>query len=63
LIFQSGSAIRSPEDFANHIVPSLGVGSLMMVVAFLGIALFVKNKAPKGNSQSLQPAQNADSMI
>jgi predicted MFS family arabinose efflux permease len=57
LIFQSGSAIRSPEDFAHHIVPSLGVGALMMVVAFLGIALFVKNKASKKNTQSLQPAQ------
>jgi EmrB/QacA subfamily drug resistance transporter len=57
LIFQSGSAIRSPEDFANHLVPSLGVGALMMAVAFLGIALFVKNKAPKKHSQSLQPAE------
>lgn len=45
LIFQSGAAIRSPEDFANHLVPSLAVGALMMVVAFLGIALFVRGRS------------------
>jgi EmrB/QacA subfamily drug resistance transporter len=45
LIFQSGSAIRSPEDFASHIVPSLGAGALMMAVAFLGVLLFVRSKS------------------
>jgi EmrB/QacA subfamily drug resistance transporter len=47
LIFQSGSAITNPQDFADHVVPSLGVGALMMAVALLGIALFVRSKANK----------------
>lgn len=45
LIFQSGAVIRSPEDFANHLVPSLVAGALMMAVAFLGIALFVRGRS------------------
>ncbi|WP_256762007.1 MFS transporter [Cohnella sp. WQ 127256] len=47
LIFQSGSAITSPHDFSVHVVPSLAVGAVMMAVAFLGIAIFVRkiNKA------------------
>ncbi|TVX95968.1 MFS transporter [Cohnella terricola] len=51
LIFQSGEMIRSPQDFAHHIVPSLETGALMMVLAFLGIALFVRNKTA-GSSTS-----------
>lgn len=47
LIFQSSGAIQSPEDFATHLVPSLGVGALMMAVSFLGIALFVRGKSSK----------------
>ncbi|QTH43654.1 MFS transporter [Cohnella sp. LGH] len=50
LIFQSGSAIRSPQDFADHIVPSLGAGSLMMAIALLGIALFVRGRSASGKS-------------
>ncbi|WP_391572453.1 MFS transporter [Cohnella sp.] len=50
LIFQSGSAIRSPQDFADHIVPSLGAGSLMMAIALLGIALFVRGRSAPGKS-------------
>jgi predicted MFS family arabinose efflux permease len=50
LIFQSGADIRSPQDFADHIVPSLEVGALMMAIAFLGIALFVRNKTRENNS-------------
>ncbi len=50
LIFQSGSAIRSPQDFADHIVPSLGAGSLMMAIALLGIALFVRGRSTSGKS-------------
>ncbi len=66
LIFQSGSAIRSPHDFADHIVPSLGVAAAMMVVAFLGIALFVRERARKSGSSTVttpshQPVKPADS--
>jgi len=50
LIFQSGSAIRTPQDFADHIVPSLGAGSLMMAIALLGIALFVRSRSASGKS-------------
>ncbi|OXS55335.1 hypothetical protein B1A99_24035 [Cohnella sp. CIP 111063] len=50
LIFQSGSAIRSPQDFADHIVPSLGAGSLMMALALLGIAIFVRGRSTAAQS-------------
>jgi EmrB/QacA subfamily drug resistance transporter len=45
LIFQSGVAIQSPDDFASNVVPALGVGALMMAVAFLGVALFVRSRS------------------
>ncbi len=64
LIFQSGAEIRSPHDFADHIVPSLGVGALMMAVAFLGIALFVRSKSVSPSlpaAKSSQQTQPADS--
>ncbi|MFC4597356.1 MFS transporter [Cohnella hongkongensis] len=44
LIFRAGPAIRTPQDFADHIVPSLGAGSLMMALALAGIALFVRGQ-------------------
>jgi len=62
LIFQSGSAIRSPQDFADHIVPSLGAGSLMMAIAFLGIALFVRSKRAAHSTPSAQSAKSKPSV-
>ena len=66
LIFQSGAAIRSPLDFADHIVPSLSVAASMMVVALLGIAIFVRSgsgarKAQFPSSSQQQPIKPADS--
>jgi EmrB/QacA subfamily drug resistance transporter len=55
LIFQSGTAIRSPQDFADHIVPSLSAGALMMAVAFLGVAMFVRGKSAASTHSSSQP--------
>ncbi len=55
LIFQSGSAIASPHDFADHVVPSLAVGALMMAVALLGIAVFVKNKNKSNDTPLTSP--------
>jgi EmrB/QacA subfamily drug resistance transporter len=46
LNFQSGGAILSPQDFANHMVPSLGSGAGMMALAFLGVTFFLQ-KAQK----------------
>lgn len=59
LIFQSGAAIQSPEDFATHIVPSLGAGALMMTVAFIGVALFVKSKAKSTKATVTPTALNS----
>jgi EmrB/QacA subfamily drug resistance transporter len=42
LIFQSGDAIRSPQDFAHHVVPSLGSAAIMIALAFLGVAFFLQ---------------------
>lgn len=58
LIFQSGDPIRSPQEFASHVVPSLAAGAAMMAIAFLGIALFVKSqtKSEGGSPNSTLPA-------
>lgn len=62
LIFQAGDAIRSPQDFADHIVPSLAAGALMMALAFFGIALFVRGKsAVSGASEPLKTKSAASS--
>jgi len=50
LIFQSGAAITSPAQFAEHLVPSLATGALMMTVALLGIALFTVNRSAAGTT-------------
>lgn len=64
LVFQSGGAIRSRQDFADHIVPSLWTGSLMMALALLGIALFVRGRArsaakPGESDDAPLPAETA----
>ncbi len=58
LIFQSGSEIRTPQQFADHIVPSLASSAIMMTVALIGVALFVRNR----QAASAKAAVNASPM-
>lgn len=44
IIFGSGASMESPQQFANHLVPSLAADSLMMLIALLVIAIFVFDK-------------------
>jgi len=64
LVFQSGGDVRSPQDFAEHLVPSLGAGALMMAIAFLGIALFVRHRPRKpAPAAAKHVTETADSPI
>lgn len=56
LIFQSGGDIRSPQQFADQLVPSLIAGALMMAIALLGIALFALGRRQSGASPITVPA-------
>ncbi|MFD0671395.1 MFS transporter [Cohnella sp. GCM10027633] len=56
LIFQSGGEIRSPQQFADHLVPSLASGALMMAVALVGIALFVRGRKQRHDSPNVANA-------
>jgi len=60
LVFQAGGAPGTPQQFADHIVPSLGVGALMMAVAFLGIALFVRNRPRKPAADKVVAPRGAE---
>jgi hypothetical protein len=63
LIFQSGSDIRTPQEFVDHIVPSLASSAIMMTVALIGVALFVRNRRGTAkadvNATPKAPAQAA----
>lgn len=45
MIFQSGSAITSPESFSEHIVPSLTGASVFLVIAIGIVAVLVREVA------------------
>ncbi|MFC5531603.1 MFS transporter [Cohnella yongneupensis] len=53
LIFQSGATVTNPEQFADHIVPSLEAGALMMAFALLGVAFFVRTRLKAGANAAL----------
>jgi hypothetical protein len=43
LIFQSGSAIKVPADFGDHVVPALFVGSAMLAIGLVIVLLFSRS--------------------
>ncbi|AJY76683.1 hypothetical protein VN24_21550 [Paenibacillus beijingensis] len=45
MIFQRGPAITSPEDFGNHIVPSVFMGAGLIAAALIAVLLFVRREA------------------
>lgn len=44
LVFQHGGAVRTPEQFADHLVPALYVCSAMLALALLSAALLVQGR-------------------
>ncbi|WP_040950562.1 MFS transporter [Gorillibacterium massiliense] len=61
LIFESGSAITSPDRFADHIVPSLLSGAGMLTLALIVVLLFVgRSKSRVKTMETIEPsAENA----
>lgn len=47
LVFASGSAIATPNDFGDHLVPALFVFAAMIALGFLSVAFFVRNDRSK----------------
>lgn len=56
LIFQSGAAVQTPQQFADHIVPSLIASAIMMAVPLVAVALFVRgNRAAHATAAPSAP--------
>jgi len=47
LFFQAGGSIQSPQQFADHLVPSLTADAIMMVIAIITITIFAVNHRTK----------------
>ncbi|CAM4028991.1 MFS transporter [Cohnella lubricantis] len=51
LVFARGGAIASPDDFGDHLVPSLFVLSAMLAAAFLSVVLFAGREKRRAASE------------
>mgnify|MGYP000968390008 FL=1 len=55
LVFARGGAIASPDDFGDHLVPSLFALTAMLAVAFLSVALFAGKGRREARSERRSP--------
>jgi hypothetical protein len=51
LIFQSGAAIKTPDDFGMHLVPALWSGAAMIVLGVAFALLFARTRLTGRNLQ------------
>ncbi|WP_123039362.1 MFS transporter [Cohnella candidum] len=59
LIFESGSAIRTPADFGDHIIPALLSSAIMITLALISVVLFARFSAKKRSAQEAIPPKTA----
>ncbi|MGG1313689.1 MFS transporter [Cohnella laeviribosi] len=62
LIFESGSAVRTPADFGDHIVPALLASAVMIVLGLLSVLLFTGSRAPR-KVPANEPIETAEAKI
>jgi EmrB/QacA subfamily drug resistance transporter len=62
LIFESGSAVRTPADFGDHIVPALLASAVMIALGLLSVLLFTGSRAPR-KVPANEPIETAEAKI
>ncbi|GAB2690906.1 hypothetical protein ACFQWB_02475 [Paenibacillus thermoaerophilus] len=63
LIFESGSAIRTPADFGDHIVPALLASAVMIALGLASVLLFTRSRAQRSvTSDEAMETSNSGNM-